>query len=179
MSLLNVSISGVPELPYDSHKEAFLCACCWHYSKDKDCECNPKAPSFPVCFPSHQQPNFFPPLWRQQQRRLTSGTMEQLLISINGLRVARGFMRLRAFFFIPFIWIEWNFPSHRFMTGTLKMNLKKKKKKFNNTTIFFVKRVYWGKKLSSVTKHFKCNDSDFFFFSYRVKLIITIILLNT
>lgn len=123
----------VPELPRDSHKEAFLCACCWHYSKDKDCECNPKAPSFPVCFPSHQQPNFFPPLWRQQQRRLTSGTMEQLLISINGLRVARGFMRLRAFFFIPFIWIEWNFPSHRFMTGTLKMNLLKKKSLLEKT----------------------------------------------
>lgn len=107
-----------------------------------------------VCVPSHNS-NLSPPLWRQQERRLTSGTMEQLLISINRLRLTRGFMRLRAFFFIPFIWV-------RFLSWVydkLEILRPPRNQKSNNTTIF-VEGKFIEKPLS-MTKQFKCHKTCF------------------
>lgn len=157
----------VPELPHGSHQEAFLCAYCWHYSKDKECGCNPKAPSFPVCFPSHQQPNFFPPLWRQQQRRLTSGTMEQLLITINGRRVAPWLYAFARLFY-SFHMIRMKFPP---ISDLWQPHWKWSLKNLTTKSIFFVKWVYLEK--SSVTEHFRCDGF------IQGEILVTGILLNT
>lgn len=101
------------------------------------------------------QPNFFPPLWRQLERRLTSATMEQLLVSINRLRLTCGFMRLRAFF-IPFIQLR--FLSRRVLGSMINFRSSDHKTK-DQTTQSYSLRVHLLKSFcqrqnsGSVTKH--------------------------
>lgn len=107
-----------------------------------------------VCVPSHNS-NLSPPLWRQQERRLTSGTMEQLLISINRLRLTRGFMRLRAFF--SFLSYEWD-SSHGFMINLRSSDHHGIK---NQTTQPSSSRANLLEKPLSMTKQFKCHKTCF------------------
>lgn len=114
--------------------------------------------------PSHNQSNFFPPNWRQLERQLTSATMEQLLVSINGLRLTSGFMRSRAFS-IPFI-LLW-FVSSEFMINSTKSK--------DKTTAIFEKCTFI-EKLLSTTKHLKCHKTCFFI---HITSMNNIILYNT
>lgn len=120
------------------------------------CHCNSQLQSSQCVSHHTTSPTFFPPIWRQLKRSLTSATIEQLLISINGLRLTCGFMRLRAFF-IPFIRLRFLLLRRLCVMIHLRSLESHKNQRSNNTSIFG--KCTFIEKCLSMTKHYKCHKT--------------------